>query len=449
MTPRVAVAGPPNAGKSTLINRLCGVREAVTHADRGVTRDWRPIPCEWNGLAFELIDTGGIDRSDSEPLSEQIREQARAAIAAADVILAVVDVNAGLGPAETELAEELRPLGKRTLLAVNKVDSDAAEHLAAELHGLGLGEPFPVSAAQGRGTGDLLDAVVDALREREEQGDERGPIDEEDEFGPPRIALLGRPNVGKSSLLNRILGTNRVIVSDLAGTTRDPVDTEVAFEGEPIVLVDTAGLRRPSKAGGDVGRFSQMRTERAAEAADAAIVVCDASEGLTSEDLRITELAMRFDCATVLAMNKWDETRCDLDDVTARAARKIRMRPPVRACSAETGRGVQKVVADAVRLAHKSAERVRTSDLNRLVTDVAAKHPPPSRRGRRLKLLYAAQVGRRPPRIAIQVNDRSLVVRDWAYHLENSVREAYGLEGVPLVIDYVGRQEQRPRGARR
>jgi GTP-binding protein len=430
--PAVAVVGFPNAGKSTLINRLAGGREAVTDAEPGVTRDRRALECEWNGLRFELIDTGGVDLADSDELARAVQAQAQAAIEDADVILMVVDARAGLGPGDAELADLLRRSGRPVVVAANKVDRAEDEALAAELNSLGLGEPLPVSANHGLGTGDLLDRLVEELRRHSVEAG-----DEEEGDAIPRIAILGRPNVGKSSLLNALLGSERVIVSERAGTTRDPVDTEAEVEGKRIVLVDTAGLRRRGKVAGTVGYYAQLRAERAAERADAAIVVCDASEGVTAEDLRVGELAMRSGCATVLAMNKWDVSRTDIDDARARAGQKLRLRPPVLTCSALTGRGVAAVLRQAIELAERAAERIPTPELNKFVSTLVGDRPPPQRHGRRLRLYYAAQVGRRPPRFAIQVNDRRLINRDWAFHLENRLRDAYGLQGVPLVIDYV------------
>jgi GTPase len=441
--PAVAVVGFPNAGKSTLINRLAGGREAVTDAEPGVTRDRRALECEWNGLRFELIDTGGVDLADSDELARSVQAQAQAAIEDADVILMVVDARAGLGPGDAELADLLRRSGRPVVVAANKVDRAQDEALAAELNSLGLGEPLPVSANHGLGTGDLLDRLVEELRRHSVEAG-----DEEEGDAIPRIAILGRPNVGKSSLLNALLGSERVIVSESAGTTRDPVDTEAEVEGKRIVLVDTAGLRRRGKVAGTVGYYAQLRAERAAERADAAIVVCDASEGLTAEDLRVGELAMRSGCATVLAMNKWDVSRTDIDDARARAGQKLRLRPPVLTCSALTGRGVAAVLRQAIELAERAAERIPTPELNKFVSTLVGDRPPPQRHGRRLRLYYAAQVGRRPPRFAIQVNDRRLINRDWAFHLENRLRDAYGLQGVPLVIDYVPKK-MRGRARRR
>jgi GTP-binding protein len=455
--PAVAVVGFPNAGKSTLINRLAGGREAVTDAEPGVTRDRRALECEWNGLSFDLIDTGGVDLADSDELARAVQAQARAAIEEAEVILLVVDARSGLGPGDAELADLLRRSARPVVVAANKVDRAEDEPMAAELNALGLGEPMPVSASHGLGTGDLLDLLVEELRRHLPDA----AASEAEEV--PRIAILGRPNVGKSSLLNAMLGSDRVIVSERAGTTRDPVDTEAEVDGERIVLVDTAGLRRRGKVAGTVGYYAQLRSERAAERADAAIVVCDASEGVTSEDLRVAEVAMRAGCATVLALNKWDLVRAvpegeaegnpfhagDIDDAKARAVRKLRLRPPVHTCSALTGRGIAAVLGEAIRLAHRAAERIPTPELNRFVAGVVADRQPPQRHGRRLRLYYTAQVGRRPPRFAIQVNDRKLINRDWAFHLENRLRDAYGLQGVPLVIDYVPRKRDRNRSAPR
>jgi GTP-binding protein len=302
-----------------------------------------------------------------------------------------------------------------------------------------------------------LDHLVSILRDT-------APVAEPDAHDSiTAIAVIGRPNVGKSSLVNRWLGAERVVVHELAGTTRDAIDTELEFAGRRIRLVDTAGLRRRTKVAGTVDYYAQLRTERAAERADTAIVVCDATEGVTSEDLRIAELAMRTGCATLVALNKWDARNpaapgreaeeaagFTLEDARARLRRRVRQRPPVLACSARTGRGVEKVLERAIALGDRRADRVPTPVLNRVVADAVSARPPPAKRGKRLRLYYAAQVGRRPPRIAIQVNDRRLITRDWAYYLENRLREHYGLQGVPLVIDFVPRKRDRKqRPARR
>lgn len=428
--PKVAVVGFPNVGKSTLVNRLAGVREAVTHAEPGVTRDRKRVPCEWNDVRFELIDTGGVDLTDSADLAREVQRQAREAIAEADLVLLLVDARAGLRAGDAELGALLRESDLPVIVVANKVDQPGSDYVAAEFHKLGLGEPMAISAAHGLGTGDLLDQVTATL----------GPGSAQpDSAAAPRLAVIGRPNVGKSSLVNAFVGSERVIVSEQPGTTRDSIDTDLSFEGQPLTLVDTAGLRRRSKVAGSVDHYAQLRSQRAAERADAAIVVCDASEGLTTQDLHVVELAMRAGCATVLAFNKWDVSRTDLDDAKARAERKMRLRPPVLTCSALTGRGVTALLRTALQLAERAGQRIPTPELNRAVGDIVAKTPPPAKRARRLRLYYTAQIGERPPRFAIQVNDRRLISRSWAFHLENRLRARYGLEGVPMVIDYVPR----------
>ena len=440
--PEIAVVGYPNVGKSTLVNRLAGGREAVVHREAGVTRDRKALRCEWNGVAFRLVDTGGVDLAAGDSLSQAVQQQAREAISDADAVALVLDARAGLGPGDAEVADILRRAHKPVAVVANKVDRPDDEALMAEFHRLGLGDPIPVSATHGTGTGDLLDTMVDLLGDR--------AVEETD---PPedavRVAVIGRPNVGKSSLVNRFLRSERVLVSERAGTTRDAIDTELEVDGREVVLVDTAGLRRRTKVAGTVDYYAQLRSERAAERADVAIVVCDAADGVTSEDLRVAELAMRTGCATLVALNKWDLGGTDLDDAKARLAKRIRQRPPAITTSAVAGRNLPKLMAKAIELADLRAGRIPTPELNRFVADVVAHRPPPAKRGRRLRLYYAAQVERRPPRIAIQVNDRRLITRDWAYHLENRLREAYGLEGVPLVIDFVPRSGSRRRGARR
>ncbi|HYP47947.1 MAG TPA: ribosome biogenesis GTPase Der [Thermoleophilaceae bacterium] len=429
--PKVAVVGYPNVGKSTLVNRLSGTRETVVHEEAGVTRDRKEVEADWNGRTFTLVDTGGVDGADPDRMAEAVRRQSRAAVADADLALLVVDARAGLRPGDAELAEELRGGPVPVLVAANKVDDGRQLGLAADFFALGLGDPVAVSATQGLGTGDLLDVLVERL-----------PEGSEEEETLTRLALVGRPNVGKSSLVNRLLGEERVIVTDTPGTTRDAIDTQIEFEGRPVVLVDTAGLRRRTKVAGTVDYYAQLRSERAAERAAVAIVVCDAREGITSEDLRVAEMAMTKKCATVIALNKWDITSTDLEHAKARVASKLRQRPRVLAVSATTGRGVKRLMAEALQLADRSRERLSTPDLNRFLADLQATREPPSVRGKRLKLYYMAQFETEPPRFAVQVNSRVQVTRDYAYFLENRLRERYELEGVPLVIDFKGREGQ-------
>ena len=437
--PRVAVIGYPNVGKSTLVNRLSGTREAVTHAQPGVTRDRKEVEAEWNGVAFALVDTGGVDLSERESLQRQVQEQARLALADATVALLVVDATAGLRPGDVELADIARRSGIPVIVVANKLDRGADAPLAAEFHGLGLGEPEPVSAVHGLGTGDLLDRVAAAVREH-------APAPGEEDEDTVGIAVIGRPNVGKSSLVNAFLGQERVIVDERAGTTRDAIDTRIEVDGRTVVLVDTAGLRRQSKVAGTVDWYAQLRSERAAERADVALVVCDATEGVTSEDLRIADLAMRKGCATLVLLNKWDRTQTDLEDAKQRVRVKLRLRPRVLTASAVTGRNVTRAMVEAVSLADRARTRIATAELNRFVSEVQSERQPPAVRSKRLRIYYATQVEAGPPRFRVYVNDQRLVVRDYGFFFENRLRARYRLEGVPLVIDFVDR-ERRGRGA--
>jgi len=423
-TPLVAVVGRPNVGKSTLVNRLSGTRETVVHEQAGVTRDRKEVDADWNGLGFTLVDTGGVDMAGEHEMADEIRRQSLAALADAELAVLVVDARAGLRPGDAELARELRGGPVPVLVAANKVDEGPQEGLAAEFYGLGLGDPLPVSATQGLGTGDLLDRIVEHL-----------PATGEDAAEATRLALIGRPNVGKSSLVNRLLGEERVIVTPVAGTTRDAIDTRIDFDGREVVLVDTAGLRRRTKVAGTVDYYAQLRSEQAADRADVAIVVCDASEGVTSEDFRVAELAMKRKCATVIALNKWDATKTDLEDAKARVAKKLRQRPQVMAVAATTGRGLKRLVAEALSLADRSRQSIPTPELNRFLGDLQSERQPAAVRGKRLRMYYMAQFETGPPRFAVQVNNRGLVTRDYAYFLENRLRDRYGLQGVPLVID--------------
>ncbi len=437
--PKVAVVGYPNVGKSTLVNRLTQTREAVVHEQPGVTRDRKEIETEWNGRPFLLVDTGGVDMEEEDSLARAVQEQARHAIATSDVAVLVVDARTGLRPGDAELAKELQRGTIPVIVAANKVDGPSAFPDAADFHALGLGDPVPVSAQHGLGTGDLLDRVAEHLEHTPERQEERAL----------RLAVIGRPNVGKSSLVNAFLGEQRVIVSEQAGTTRDAIDTRLELDGREILLVDTAGLRRRGKVAGTVDYYAQLRSERAAERADVALVVCDASEGVTSQDLSVAELAMKSGCATIVVLNKWDVGDVELEDAKARVEKRIRLRPKVITASAKTGRNVRRLLHEALALGDKAAQRIPTTELNRFLSDIQATRQTPSVRGKRLRMYYMTQFEERPPRFAIQVSDRGRLTRDYAYFVENRLRERYGLEGVPLVIDYRERQGRHPkRGAR-
>jgi GTP-binding protein len=435
---KVAIVGYPNVGKSSLVNRLAGSREAVVHERPGITRDRNEIECEWGGRTFTLIDTGGVDFQDEDPLSGSIRDQARAGLADAQVAVLVVDARAGVRPGDEEMAELLRRSPLPSIVAANKCDGVAEEPSAAEFHRLGLGEPLPVSAAQGLGSGDLLDRIVELLPPEDEQPSDPHEI---------RLAVIGRPNVGKSSLVNRFLGEERVIVSEQAGTTRDAIDMPLTVDGRRLILIDTAGMRRQSKVSDSVEYYTTLRSQRAAERADVALVVCDATDGVTSQDLRVAELAMKADCATAIVLNKWDlheGSEQDLDHERARVAEKLRLRPRVLTASAKTGRHVSRLLSEALALGDRSAGRIPTPELNRFLAETVQARQPPvgTRRGssqHRLKLIYMAQIGERPPRFAIQVNSRARITRDYAYFLENRLRARYGMDGVPLIVDFVER----------
>ncbi|MBW3652592.1 MAG: ribosome biogenesis GTPase Der [Actinobacteria bacterium] len=433
---KVAVVGYPNVGKSSLVNRLTNSREAVVHERPGITRDRKEIATEWNGRRFTLIDTGGMDNEDPDPISGSIREQARAALADAQVALFVFDARAGLRPGDDELADLLRRSRMPVVVAANKIDSVRDMPLAVEAHRLGFGEPMAVSAAQGLGTGDLLDRLVELLPEDDEEADE----------DVVRLAVIGRPNVGKSSLVNRFLGSERVIVSDVAGTTRDAIDLPLEVDGRKLVVVDTAGMRRQSKVSDNVEYYTSLRSQRAAERADVALVVCDAKDGVTAQDFRIAELAMGANCATAIVLNKWDAaemTEADLDHERAKVAKKLRLRPKVLTASALTGRHVQRLLGEVVALGDRMSGRIPTPELNRFLGEVVQARQPPAKQGHRLKLLYAAQIGERPPRFAIQVNSRQRVTRDYAYYVENRMRARFGMDGVPLIIDFNERKSRR------
>ena len=443
---KVAIVGYPNVGKSSLVNRLSSSREAVVHERPGVTRDRNEIECEWGGRTFTLIDTGGVDFADEDPLSGSIREQASAGLADARIAVLVVDARAGVRPGDEEMADLLRRLPLPVIVAANKCDSASDLPLAAEFHRLGLGEPLAVSAVQGLGSGDLLDRIVELL-----------PLDEEIEEDEDvvRLAVIGRPNVGKSSLVNRFLGEQRVIVSEHAGTTRDAIDTQFQVDGRRVVLIDTAGMRRQSKVSDSIEYYTTLRSQRAAERADVALVVCDATDGVTSQDLRVAELAMKAGCATAIVLNKWDlheGDERDLDHERARVAEKLRLRPRVLTASAKTPRNISRLLSEALTLADRARGRIPTPELNRFLAEAVQARQPPvgTRRGssqHRLKLIYMAQIGERPPRFAIQVNSRARITRDYAYFVENRLRARYGMDGVPLIIDFVER-DGRSRGSR-
>jgi GTP-binding protein len=426
----VAVVGFPNVGKSTLVNRLTGTRAAVVHETPGVTRDRKELVCEWAGSEFRLIDTGGVDVADRSPITRSIADQARAAVEEADLVLFVVDAKAGITPGDEEVAEILRAARRPVFLLANKIDDPSRDALALEFHRLGLGEPIPLSALHGYGTGDLLDAVVARL-----PGSGPAQVGEE----AIRVAILGRPNVGKSSLLNAILGEDRVIVSEVPGTTRDAIDTVFERGGSRFVLVDTAGLRRRRRQRQGIEYYSELRTLDAAARADVALVLVDASEGLVDQDLAVADVARKASCSTIVVLSKWDIGRVKVEDVRPRLDHRLRQRPGIVTVSATTGRGVARLLDRVEQLFAKHTSRVPTPALNTFLGELRAARQAPSRDRRRLNLLYGTQTTTRPPRFRFFVNDPSLVTRDYGYWVENRVRDRFELEGVPVSIDFVRR----------
>ena len=423
----VAIVGFPNVGKSTLVNRLTATRQAVVHETHGTTRDRKELVCEWNGKWFLLIDTGGVDIADPSPITRQIATQARAAIAEADLVLFVVDARAGVTPGDEELAQILRESKKNVLVLANKIDDPSQESLALEFHRLGFGEPFPVSGLHGSNTGDLLDEILDLLPGESSRSIASDAI---------RVAILGRPNVGKSSLYNRLVGAERTIVSEVPGTTRDTIDTMLEHEGQTFQLVDTAGLRRKRKQRQGIEYYSELRALEAAERADVALVLIDASQGIVEGDITAVEVARKAHCATLIVLSKWDVSEVTIEEVRPELQRRLRQRPDFITVSSVSGRGVSRLLGKVAEIYQRYTSRISTADLNKLIAELKEQRQPPSKGVRRLNLLYGAQVETRPPRFRFTVNDPGLVTRDYGYWVENQLRERLGLEGIPVVVDF-------------
>jgi GTP-binding protein len=430
----VAIIGFPNVGKSTLVNRLTETRAAVVHEMPGVTRDRKELVCEWTGKRFVLVDTGGVDIADPAPITRAIAQQAREAVTEADLVLFVVDAQAGVTPGDEEVAQILRESHKPVLVLANKIDDPAQEPLVLELHRLGLGDPIPISGLHGTGSGDLLDRVIAELERLAPAG--RPSLSDE----AIRVAILGRPNVGKSSLVNALLGRERLIVSEIPGTTRDAVDTVLERGDRTFVLIDTAGLRRKRRHRQGVEYYSELRAIEAAERADIALVLVDSSEGIVEQDISVADVARHADCSTLVVLAKWDATTINVEDARGELRRRLRQRPPFVAVSAHTGRGLERLLDNVAELFDRHTKRIPTPELNRALAELReARQPPSGPRGRRLNLLYGAQIRVRPPRFRFFVNDPGLVTRDYGYWVENRLRERFDLEGVPVSIDFVRR----------
>ena len=445
----VAIVGRPNAGKSTLFNRLIGQRLAVVSEVPGTTRDRIQADTEWNGILFTVVDTGGIEVGTgfaTTPLSEDsaqylplIVSQARIAIDAADVVVMVVDAQAGLTAADREVARILQRSTRPVLVAANKAEVRSARESAVEFYELGVGEVFPVSALHGTGTGDLLDAIVHAFPE--------WASTEEIEDESIKIAIVGRPNVGKSSLLNRLLGEERAIVSPIAGTTRDAIDTFLTLGDTDITLIDTAGIRRRGKIEPGVEKYSALRALRAIKRADVALLLIDAMEGITAQDQHVAGFVLDERASVVVLVNKWDAVEKDshtmvLYTQTVRSQLRFMDYVPVLYISALTGQRVNQVLPMALEVREARFERIPTSELNRLVRDAVARHAPPSKAGKRLRIYYATQAAVDPPVFVLFVNDPRLVHFSYERYLENAIRELFPFPGTPLVMRF------RPRGER-
>ncbi|MBU9736944.1 ribosome biogenesis GTPase Der [Diplocloster agilis] len=437
--PVVAIVGRPNVGKSTLFNVLAGDNIAIVKDTPGVTRDRIYADVNWLDYHFTLIDTGGIEPESKDIILSQMREQAQIAIDTADVIIFLTDVRQGLVDADAKVADMLRRSHKPVVLAVNKVDNfDKFLPDVYEFYNLGIGEPMPVSGASRLGIGDMLDAVVEHFtpEQLEQEEDER-----------PRIAIVGKPNVGKSSLINKLLGEKRLLVSDIAGTTRDAVDTEVTWEGKPYVFIDTAGLRRKNKIKEELERYSIIRAVTAVERADVVILVIDATEGVTEQDAKIAGIAHERGKGIIIAVNKWDaveKTDKTIYEYTNRIREVLAFMSyaEILFISAQTGQRLPKLFEMIDVVIENHSLRVSTGVLNEIMTEAVALQQPPSDKGKRLKLYYMTQVSVKPPTFVIFVNDKELMHFSYQRYLENKIREAFGFRGTSLKFFIRERKEK-------
>ncbi len=437
--PVVAIVGRPNVGKSTLFNALAGQKISIVKDTPGVTRDRIYADVSWLDRDFTMIDTGGIEPESKDIILSQMREQAQIAIDTADVIIFITDVRQGLVDADSKVADMLRRSAKPVVLVVNKVDSfEKFMPDVYEFYNLGIGDPVPVSAASRLGLGDMLDEVISHFPEKsgEEEEDER-----------PRIAIVGKPNVGKSSIINKLLGEQRVIVSDIAGTTRDAIDTEIVHGGREYVFIDTAGLRRKSRIKEELERYSIIRTVTAVERSDVVLVVIDAAEGVTEQDAKIAGIAHERGKGVIIVVNKWDAI--EKDDRTMKKyedeVRRVLSYMPyaeIMYVSAQTGQRLVKLYDMIDMVIENQTLRVATGVLNEIVMEAVAMQQPPSDKGKRLKIYYATQVSVKPPTFVIFVNDRELMHFSYIRYLENKIREAFGFRGTSLKFFIRERKEK-------
>jgi GTP-binding protein len=466
--PVVAIVGRPNVGKSTLFNRLIGSRLAIISDVAGTTRDRVYGTSEWNGRTFTVVDTGGLELAPGTHIEERVQDQARVAVEEADLVLFVVDAHAGLAPLDHEVADRLRRAEAPVILVVNKGDNPAREAEAVEFFALGMDPTITISAQHGRNTGDLADLIVDNLpppNEAEREAEAAASVSEdadlseaemaelaEVELGAPRVAIVGRPNTGKSTFVNRVLGKDRMVVSDVPGTTRDAIDTAIELDGQPMVLVDTAGIRRRGSIERGIERYSVLRSMKAIDSADVAIVLTDATEGYTAQDAHVVGYVLEAGKGIVLVLNKWDAV--EKDEYTAdQWLKRLRRDAPylvwadIVFASALTGQRVERILNEALRVAEERYRRVPTGELNRLVMDAVRAHPPSHVRNRLPKIYYATQVGVAPPTFVVFVNDPSLVHFSYRRYLENRIRDEYGFLGTPIRL--ILRQRESEEAARR
>ena len=437
--PTVALIGRPNVGKSTLFNRLIGRREAIVDARPGVTRDRNFATAEWNGRQFWLVDTGGLVLGASDQLSRAIRAQVEAALAESDVVLFLVDVDAGVHPTEREIAQMLRAAGRAVLVVANKADRlpDDQRHLA--FYELGLGDPFPVSAAIGKNTGDLLDRLVELL-----------PSGADDQDAAAiHVAIVGRPNVGKSSLLNRLLGSDRMVVADEPGTTRDAIDTSIEHGDARLVFIDTAGLRKRAKVDDDIEFYATLRTARAIERADVCVLVVDAKDGLHTQDMRIIGDAWERGAGVIIAVNKWDLIEEKEPNTAIRGQNELAERAPFLNfipflyVSAKTGQRVTKLFDLILTVAREREKRVPTAEVNRVLEALVQRQQPPQPVGESVRLFYASQIGTAPPRFAIIANRPDAIPESYSRYLVNGFREAWAFTGAPVNVRFRRKRQDR------
>ncbi len=438
--PIVAIVGRPNVGKSTLFNALAGRQISIVKDTPGVTRDRIYADVSWLDKEFTLIDTGGIEPKTDDLMLRSMREQAQIAIETADVIIFLTDVRQGLVDADFQVADMIRRAQKKVVLAVNKVDSfKKMMPDVYEFYNLGIGDPVPVSGGSKLGLGDLLDEVIRNFPEN---------AGNEEEDDRPRIAVVGKPNVGKSSLINRLTGQNRVIVTDIAGTTRDAIDTVIRSNGKEYVFIDTAGIRRKSRVHEDIERYSIIRTVSAVERADVVVVVIDAQEGVTEQDAKIAGIAHEQGKGMIIAVNKWDAVEKN-NNTMSKFSRDIRNKLPfapyaqIIYISALTGQRMHRLFEVIDIVIENCSQRIATGVLNEIISEAAALKQPPSDKGRRLRLLYATQVAVKPPAFVIFINDKKLTHFSYTRYLENQIRETFGFQGTPIRIMYRERKEKR------